>query len=142
MAQYTNVLRPLCPAHYERMIVAGDTDGREASDVSLIETHGCTCPQEGCSQMYSLSLGYFKTKLSDDYWHTTGSPSLRVERNTTQVICGEHKSAMFIEEFIEGTKRARFRCPVEDCISLMDIQVDGPPVYWLGEGYFESAYLD
>ena len=45
--------------------------------------------------MYSLSLGYFPTKLNDNYWSTTGSPSFAVVRNPTEVICGEHKCAMF-----------------------------------------------
>lgn len=128
---------PLCPAHYERMVIGSESE--RADRASMLESHGCKCPWDGCMQMYSISLGYFTTRLNDDYWSTTNSSSLRVTRNTTQVICGSHKCAMFMEKFNGAT--ARFRCP-HDSKHTMDIETDGPPVYWLSDGYFESPMDD
>jgi len=132
-------IRPLCPKHHEAMISPPDTSQSELNRLEIIEKHGCACPVDGCSQMYSLSLGYFETGLNDDYWRTTRSPSLSVVRNGTQAICGEHESAMFIESFDRVNKLERFRCPHNGCKQTMNIPSGGPPTYWLGSGYFRTS---
>jgi hypothetical protein len=134
-------LRPLCPKHHETMIVRRPSY-ESASIGETIEAHGCECTVGGCSQMYSLSLGYFTTGINEDYWSTTRSPSLKVIRNGTQVICGEHKRAMFIEAFDGATKLERFRCPEDGCKRTMEIPSSCPPTYWLTSGYFDSPYID
>jgi hypothetical protein len=58
-----------------------DSNRGEIISARTIEIHVCKCPTEGCLQMYSLSLGYFTTKLNDAYGSATGSLSLAVLRN-------------------------------------------------------------
>jgi hypothetical protein len=42
-------------------------------------------------------LGYFAIEKSLDYWHVTGSSSLRIIRNTIQVTCAhESDNVMFL----------------------------------------------
>src|SRR5215469_15636757 len=115
MSNNKGFLRPLCPTHYQGMISDANAGGSEPVDLDAIEAHGCRCPVEGCSQMYSVSLGHFATSLNKDYWPTTRSPSLRVDRNNVQVLCGKHKTAMFIEAFDRAKMLERFRCPQDRC---------------------------
>ena len=129
-------IHPLCPKHHEAMISRPGSGQVGPNSLEMLETHGCECPVDGCSQMYSLSLGYFTVGLNDDYWSTTNSPSLRVVRSSTQAICGEHKAAMFIESFDRNKNSVRFRCPANGCNQTLDIPSGGSPTYWLGDGYF------
>ena len=129
-------IRPLCPQHRAAMISRSPLGQSASNTAEIIETHGCECPVEGCSHMYSLSLGYFTAGLNNDYWSTTRSPSLRVVRWGIQALCGEHKGAMFVESFDRLTDLAKFRCPQNGCQQTMNISISGPPTYWLGAGYF------
>jgi hypothetical protein len=94
---------------------------------------------DGCLQNYSPGFGYFSFQRNDDYWIGTNSSSLRIIRGSTQVICGQHRDSMFIEAFDELTNLERFRCPRHECQQSMEILTGGPPVYWLGSGYFDMA---
>lgn len=98
-----------------------------------IDIHHCECAEDGCPQNYSSGFGYFTIAQNDDHWH-----SLRVIRSPKQVICGEHKDAMFLESFDANTNVENFRCPQESCQQTIEILADGPPAYWLGSGYFRS----
>ena len=79
----TGFIHPLCPRHHEAMISRPSSGQAQTNSLGMIETHGCQCPVDGCSQMYSLSLGYFSVGLNDDYWRTTRSPSLKIVRSGT-----------------------------------------------------------
>ena len=129
-------IHPLCPQHHETMIPPPSSGQVGPNSAEMIETHGCECPVDGCSQKYSLSLGYFSVGLNDDYWRTTRSPSLKIVRSGTQAICGEHKGAMFIESVDRNKNSLRCRCPEIGCDQMLDIPSIGPPTYWLGHGYF------
>lgn len=88
---------------------------------------------------HSPSLGYFAIEKSLDYWHVTGSSSLRIVRNTIQVICAhESDNVMFLETCEAEGKIQNFRCPQSDCKKTMRIPAGGSPVCWLVEGFFES----
>jgi len=97
--QRSDDIRPLCPRHYVVMVFPAQKSGGTSVDASeTTEDHNWTCPAHGCSQNYSPSLGYFAIEKSLDYWHVTGSSSLRIIRNTIQVICAhESDNVMFLE---------------------------------------------
>lgn len=140
--QESNYFGPLCPTHYKVMAPGQRIDKRERVVVDgsdAIHIHYWECSQEGCPQNYSASFGYFTTKRNDDYWVGTGSSSLEIRRSARQVICGEHKDAMFLESWDAKTNLENFRCPRKNCQSRMQILAGGPPAYWLGEGYFRMA---
>jgi hypothetical protein len=133
-------LKALCPTHYKIMIVspsAGKGIGLESSDE--IGIHHCECPVYGCAQNYSPGFGYFTVARNNDHWVGTGSSSLRIIRRQTQVICGAHKHAMFLESFEAKTKLENFRCPQKNCGHSLKILAGGPPAYWLTEGFFKTA---
>lgn len=126
--QRSDNIRPLCPRHYVVMDTSETTGD-----------HHWACPVHGCPKNYSPSLGYFAIEKSPDYWHVTGSSSLRIIRNTIQVICAhESDNVMFLETYEAEGKIQNFRCPQRDCKNTMRILADGPPVWWLVEGFFES----
>ena len=125
VSQADDYFRPLCPTHHEAMI----------SDTTDI--HGRECPVDGCKEKYSPSFGHFTLRRNDDYWNVTHSSSFRIAKNSTQVICGDHKVAMFIESFdAANTNLADCRCPQKGCPQIMKTLAGGPPAYWLGSGYF------
>jgi len=140
--QENDYLRPLCPTRYKVMALSRDRDqkeravldGSEASDI-----HQWQCSVDGCAQNYSPDLGYFTVARNDDHWAGSGSASLRIRRSATQVICGEHEDFMFLESFDVNTNLENFRCPRKGGgQQIMKILAGGPPVYWLGEGYFRT----
>ena len=89
--------------------------------------HHWSCPVDACPQNYSPSLGYFAIEKNLDYWHVTGSSSLRIVRNTIQVICAhESDHVMFLEECETETKIQNFRCPQRDGKKTVRIPADGP----------------
>ena len=133
-------LNPLCPIHYKIMVISpglGKALALERSDA--IDIHWCHCPVAGCVQNYSPGFGYFTLARRDDYWIATGSSSRQIVRGHTQVICGVHKHAMFLESFESETKLEIFRCPQKNCGHSLKILADGPPAYWLTEGFFKPA---
>lgn len=133
-------LKPLCPTHYKIMVISpglGKELALESSDA--IDIHWCHCPVAGCVQNYSPSFGYFTLARRDDYWIAAGSSSLQIIKSHTQVICGVHKHAMFLESLEAETKLQNFRCPQENCRQSQKISADGPPAYWLTEGFFKPA---
>ena len=137
--QRSDSLRPLCPKHYIAMVI--DTNNSERVVVNsseATEPHLFESPADGCPQCYSPSLGYFVVKRNKDHWHITGSSSVTIARNLTQVICGDH-NRMFIEAFDPQVNAHNFRCPQRDCQKALTIPADGPPAYWLGEGFFKST---
>ena len=133
-------LRPLCPTHHKIMVISpglGKELVLESSDA--IDIHWCHCPVAGCMQNYSPGFGYFTLARRDDYWVATASSSLQIMRGHTQVICGVHKHAMFLESFDAETNLENFRCPEKSCQQSLKILAGGPPAYWLTEGFFELA---
>ena len=130
--------RPLCPKHYSVMVISPNAYQAVPDTSERINMHHCQCPVDGCPQNYSPGFGYFTIARHDDYWHTTGSSSLQINRSPKQVICGEHKDAMFLESFDAKTNVETFRCPQKSCQQTIEVPADGPPVYWLGSGYFRS----
>lgn len=133
--------RPLCPAHREAMQVSSmvvDTGG-EGPAADAREARYCQCSVKGCPQNYSPGVGYFTIARNDDYWVATGSASLRIERNLSQVICGEHKCTMFLESFDAETNVDHFRCAQRGCRQTMEVESGGPPAWWLGEGFFRRG---
>jgi len=130
--------RPLCPTHREVMVSAPPAHQAVPKCSDTIDIHGCECAVVGCPQKYSPGFGYFTVSLNKDLWVTTWSSSLRITRGSTQVICGEHKDAMFIDSFDANTNLEHFRCPQKGCQQTMKILTGGPPTYWLGPGYFET----
>src|SRR6266481_803456 len=129
---------PLCPKHHEVMVSHpnGPQTVRDGSDGININGRERECPVNGCQQKYSPDFGYFTLTRTDDHWNVTNSSSLRITRSSTQVICGKHKEAMFIESIDAGTNWANFRCPQNGCKQSMKILTGGPPAFWLGSGYF------
>ena len=133
-------LTPLCPTHHRIMVISPvlETPWKlESSDA--LDIHWCHCPVAGCMQNYSPGFGYFTLARRDDYWIAAGSSSLQITRNHTQVICGMHEHAMFLESFEADTKLESFRCPQKSCPHSLKILADGPPAYWLTEGFFKPA---
>lgn len=55
------------------------------------------------------------------------------------MICGVHKLAMFLESFEAEPNLESFRCPQKCCPRSLKIPADGPPTYWLTEGFFKPA---
>ena len=107
----------------------------ESSDA--IDIHWCHCPVAGCAQNYSPGFGYFTLARRDDYWVAAGSSSPQMMRSDTQVICGVHKHAMFLESFEAETKLENFRCPQKNCEHSLKKLAGGPPAYWPTEGFFK-----
>lgn len=136
-AMVSRDFRPLCSTHREVMIPL--TGAYHAFPESAEIAHCCECPVDGCLQNYSPGFGYFSFRPNDDYWTGTNSPSFRIIRDSTQVICGLHRHSMFIESFDALRNLEKFRCPGADCPQTMEILIGGPPVYWLGLGYFDAA---
>jgi hypothetical protein len=133
--------RPLCPSHYIVMVFSTDKlSGGSVDTPGTTNLHHCECPVDKCPQNYSPGYGYFTLEKNEDFWHTTGSSSVKISMNPTQVICGgEHKNKMFIETFDARTNVRNFRCPEKDCNRTMKIPANGPPAWWLGEGFFKST---
>jgi hypothetical protein len=99
----------------------------------------CNCPVENCTQNYSPEMGYFALEKVHDHWFVTGSSSLKLHRNETQVLCSdEARNVMFLEKIDPKTNEQTFRCPQKDCGKAMKIPADGPPTYWLAEGFLSQ----
>ncbi len=133
-------LKPLCPTHYKIMVISpsvGKGMALESSD--RVNIHHCECPVDGCAQNYSPGFGYFTIARNDDHWIGTGSSSLQIIRSHTQVICGAHKHAMFLESFEAKTNLENFRCPQKSCRHSLKILAGGPPAYWLTQGFFKTG---
>jgi hypothetical protein len=134
-------LRPLCPTHYEAMVISPMAPNQpamaKAEDAG--EIHDCECLVGGCPQHYSPGYGYFTVAQNDDHWVATGSSSLRIRRRFVQVLCGKHQHSMFLESFDREAQVENFRCPERDCQRTMTILAGGPPVYWLDEGFFKKS---
>jgi len=98
------------------MVTSAAKSKRTAVETSeLADLQHCVCPEDGCLQNYSPDLGYFTVEENQDYWHGTGSSSLRISRNPTQVICGdEAKNTVFIEALNAQAGVKLFRCPQSD----------------------------
>lgn len=128
--------RPLCPWHYGVMAICATVGHPPLMDTTTVQH--CECRVPGCNQNYSPGLGYFTVAQNDDYWHATGSSSVKMIRSPKQAICGEHKDAMFLESFDPGTNLENFRCPREACHQTIQVLAGAPPTYWLGSGYFSS----
>jgi hypothetical protein len=63
-------------------------------------------------QNYSPELGHFALDENEDEWQTTRPSSLRIQRRTIQVICGEqHKFLMYLESLDATGCFENFRCP-------------------------------
>jgi hypothetical protein len=75
---------------------------------------------------------------NEEHWEATGNPALRINRNPTQVLCYEHKYAMFLELFDVKTNTENFRCPAKSCQNTVKIQAGSAPAYWLSENYFKK----
>jgi hypothetical protein len=125
--------QPLCPIHYGVMViqVTGPTDA------ALAEGCHYSCSVSSCGLNYSPELGYFAIGQNDDHWQGAQSSSIRIHRWHIQAICGEqHNLSMYLEstDVINGTQT--FRCPKDDCGKTLQVERDGPPAYWLGEGFF------
>src|SRR5882757_6150256 len=91
----------------------------------------CNCPVENCTQNYSPEMGYFAVERVQDHWFVTGSSSLKLHRNETQVICGDQaRNVMFLEKIDPKTNEQTFRCPQKDCGKTMKIPANSPPIYW------------
>jgi hypothetical protein len=135
--------RPLCPSHPEQLMVltphGAQATGRTHNTVERLSYE---CSLLGCRQNYAPDLGYFTMEENDDYWNGSRSPSLRISRRSTQVICGQqHRYVMYIESFDANGRLANFRCPLESCQQTVQIPADGPPAYWLGEGFFNLTQV-
>jgi hypothetical protein len=133
--------RPLCPAHHTVMLTSPDVFDRVALPDAwdTPDRHDCECSVDGCPHHYSPGCGYFTLEPNVEHQKATGSAALRMTRSATQVICYQHKYSMFLVAFDRNTGAGNFRCPEKDCRQTMTIQVDGPPAYWLGDGYFKRA---
>jgi hypothetical protein len=133
--------RPLCPIHHQIMTV--DSDGPDAARLATstsIEGRNYSCNVSGCRLNYSAELGYFALEENEDQWQATRSSSLRIQRRTTQAICGEqHQFFMYLESLDVTRDLENFRCPQEDCRRTLQVQRGEPPAYWLGERFFESS---
>ncbi|HXC47068.1 MAG TPA: hypothetical protein VNU20_02170 [Candidatus Sulfotelmatobacter sp.] len=82
-------------------------------------------------------MGHFALEKVQDHWFVTGSSSLKLHRNDTQVLCSdEARNVMFLEKIDPKTKEQTFRCPQKDCGKTMKIPADGPPAFWLASGFF------
>ena len=140
MSQRSDDIRPLCLKHYVVMVfLTQRPEGTSGDNSETTGDHHCACPVDGCPQNYSPSLGYFAIEKSLDYWHVTGSSSLRIIRNTIQVLCAhESDNVMFLETCEAEGKVQNFRCPQRDCKKTMRIPADSPPACWLAEGFFGS----
>jgi len=115
------------------MVASPEKATSETNDVEH-----CACPAENCAQNYSPDIGYFSLEDSRDHWSTTGSSSVRINRNPTQVICDdEPNSLMFIEIFDAEADVHIFRCPQKECGKTLKIPANAPPAYWLCEGFFK-----
>jgi hypothetical protein len=136
VSQEVDYLRPLCPTHHEVMVSHPDAHQAVPEGSDTVDIYDLECPVDGCLVKYSPGFGYFTLRRNNDFWSLTNSSSLRIAMSNTQVICGEHKDAMFIESFDANTNLENFRCPQKGCKQTMKIMIGGPPTYWLGSGYF------
>jgi hypothetical protein len=101
----------------------------------------CNCPVEHCTQNYSPEMGYFAVERVQDHWFVTGSSSLKLHRNESQVLCSDEAgNVMFLERIDPKSSEQIFRCPQKDCGNTMKIPANSPPVYWLAAGYFSKSY--
>src|SRR5713226_2567380 len=138
-SQESHCFQPLCPKHGKAMVPAANTDQTVVPDNSDgIEIDHWRCPENGCSQNYSPSFGYFTIQHNDDYWVGTGTSSLQITRNATQVICGEHEDSMFLESFDAHTNALNFHCPRKGCHQSITLSPGTSPAYWFGEGFFKK----
>ncbi len=84
-------------------------------------------------------MGYFAMETVQDHWFVTGSSSLKLHRNETQVICGDAaRNVMFLEKIDPKTNEQTFRCPQKECRKTMKIPANSPPIYWLAEGFLSQ----
>ncbi len=107
-------VRPLCPTHY-RVMVGSPGPEVTVEGAALPGAYHFECPERGCGQNYSPGFGYFTIAQNEDYWVTTSSHSMRIRKNSTQVLCGEHKHAMFLASCEAEAKLWNFLCPQKDC---------------------------
>lgn len=133
--------QPICPAHYQCMIANSRlmelptvSETWDGSDI-----YHCHCSVNGCPQEYSPGYGYFTVGRNDDHWNVTGSSSLQIIRRSTQAICGEHQTAMFLASFDPKSQVENFRCPQRSCPHTISIIAGSPPAYWLDEDYFKMS---
>lgn len=138
--QESDSFSPLCPTHNERMVISPSVFERTMLPVTWdsLDCHDCECIVDGCPQHYSPDLGYFILEPNEEQMEVTGSTTIRINRNPKQVICYEHKYAMFLESFDAKTNIENFRCPAKNCGITMTIQAGGAPAYWISEKYFKS----
>ena len=131
--------RPLCPKHHILMAVGLESAGPLIlpGHWDPLEGHDCECPEIGCPQHYSPGLGYFIVEENKEHSSATGIAALRINRSPTQVICGQHKHAMFLAACRQPNLWI-FRCPQKDCLRTVKISAGAPPAYWLGDGYFKN----
>ena len=114
-----------------------NSGGTQPETAKIVGVQHRICPVGACLQNYSPSLGYFTIEKNQDYWHVTGSSSLRIGRNPTQAICShENNNLLFIETFHVEENALTFRCPRKDCAKSMKIPADAPPASWLVDGFF------
>lgn len=123
------------------MIISSDVSKEIVADASdATRFHRCECPVFECPQNYSPSLGYFVIGKNQDHWHVTGTSSLRIIRNPTQVLCGhKDQNIMFIQIFDAQQNVLVYRCPRRDCEKTVKIPADGPHASWLCDGFFGTA---
>src|SRR5579859_2331773 len=109
------------------MVTTGDESRKNPS--SRLESTNiflCNCPVARCTQNYSPEMGHFALEKVQDHWFVTGSSSLKLHRNQTQVLCSdEARNVMFLEKIDPKTKEQTFRCPQRDCGKTMKIPADG-----------------
>jgi len=134
------MVRPLCPLHHGVMSPLPNLHEFVHDGSKEVEIHGHECSVGGCSVKYSPSFGYFSLIRKDDYWCSSQSSSFQIVKSNTQVICGDHKTAMFIESIDAANANLRnYRCPQNHCNETMKIQAGQPPAYWLGSRFFERS---
>ena len=125
--QESDHLRPLCPAHYERMVISPARLESIVLPTTWDARDWYDCPIDKCPQHYSPICGYFIVESNDEHFQATGSSALRISRNPTQVICHEHKDVMLLESFDPNTGVENFRCPRETCQNAMKAKAGGAP---------------
>src|SRR5260370_40497284 len=97
--QESDYFRPLCPTHYERMVISPDRLESTLLPNTWDKRDWYECVVDECPQHYSPICGYFIVESNDEYWQATGSSALRISRNSQQPICHEHKEGELLESF-------------------------------------------
>jgi hypothetical protein len=73
--QESGHLLPLCPTHYERMVISPGRLESTVLPVTWDNRDWYECLVDECPQHYSPICGYFVVESNDDHWHATGSSS-------------------------------------------------------------------